>query len=290
MTKITYTDEELSLLADACHDLYHRKLRNYKPTLAAHLRQCELAYSDHVVTVLCYDSLPQRYIDKLQAQLREAESRGYKSAKPLLLFLHEFTADDNIGGGMSPFGETRDGHLVAVMGVNTDPAMSGLRNTKGELTAMEHEYWHLIDYAGNHSGVWSQPLDPKDVDHNSQAAVLAHIQQDMGRGSLSSGTLVRALRNVEIETFKQYSDQPHELWVHHRMCESAGLTPRSIEGYHRSHNIMFNVMGYLNAMPELGVARSTCRKAAQQFALEITQDRKGFLEEMRVCGYGWLFT
>lgn len=282
------TTDQITELITHCHDQWHTKLKNYKPIQTLAVRECELAYSDHAVTVVYYDCLPREYIAKLQAQLSLAESRGYKSTKPLLLFLFQFTSDDNMGGGMMPAGDTSDGRLAAYMGISMNTNSNGTRNPILEQRALEHEYWHLVDYAGNHSGLWSDHddlINPTDT----REALFQHIVQDMGRGSLSSGTLIRALKGVEIEQFKQYSDQPHELWVHHRMCETAGVEPRSIEGYHRSHNIMHNVISYLNVMPGLGVSRSTCRKAAQQFALEITQDRKGFMEEMTLSGYGWLF-
>lgn len=288
MTKMT--QEKMNTLAWASHDNYDRSLKNYQPAVTHTLQQHQLTYSNYPVTVVCYDSLPQQYIDKLQAQLLEAESRGYKSRQPMVLFLHEFTCDDNIGGGMTPMGEMLDGGgLVATMGLNTNSTMSGVRNPQGEQATLEHEFWHLIDYAGDHSNTWSQPIDLADHDPDTSDAVLDNLREEMGRGALSVGMIVRTLKNVELETFREYSDQPHELWVHHRMCETAGLAPRSIEGYHLSHNILFNVMGYLNSLPQVGVSRSACRKAAQQFSLEIS-NRKRFLEEMRICGYGWLFS
>tara|TARA_B110000503_G_C7069393_1_gene380205 strand:- start:47 stop:943 length:897 start_codon:yes stop_codon:yes gene_type:complete len=290
MHTLKYTPQEQEEIAEDCFAIYGRHIDNYQPITAGTLQTQSLTYQDHPVTVLHYDSLPQAYTDQLQAQLTDAALRGYRSQQPLLLFLHQFDTDANIGGGMTPMSDLYPGVRTAFMGVNIRTGDAGSRNLPAEHRSLVHEFWHIIDYAGDYSRVWAD-IDPDSVLIPGEApdgAVWEHMKEAKGRGRLSVGHIVRALKDIEIGQFRVYSDQPHELWVHHRMCETQGLTPRTVEGYHHSHNLMYNLMCYLSQASQSGIPRSMCRQAAQRFLLEIQQDRKGFLEEMRAEGYGWM--
>jgi hypothetical protein len=289
MTQMTQmTQKECTALAHKTMAVYEAQLAQYQPVTTATLTAFQLTYSDHPVTVVCYNNFPREHIAVLQSQLAEAESRGYKSNSELLLFLHEFHAESDMAGGMVVLGTVQSNGAKAVgMGINTHKDM-----ITNQRRALEHEYWHIIDHAGDHAGAGACATDHyyvPNTEADSDAAV-NHMIAAMGNRSLSAGNIYRAVRDVQLENVKRYANQPSELFVHHRMCETAGLQPGSMEGYHYSHDIMNCVVVFLSLLAhKMGVPRSMCRKVAEQFSLEITQDRRAFMAEMRDSNYAWLF-
>lgn len=285
MTKNTFTQMECTALAHKTMAVYGEQLEQYQPVTTDTLTAFTLTYSDHPVTVVCYDNFPRDHIALLQSQLAEAESRGYKSNSALLLFLHEFRSESDIAGGMVPQGRVKScGAKAAGMGINTHENM-----ITGQRRSLEHEYWHIIDHAGDHSGSDNDHYYVPNTEADGEAAV-NHMTAAMGNRSLSAGNIYRAVKDVQLENIKRYANQPMELFVHHRMCETAGLQPGSIEGYHYSHDIMNSVVVFLAVLAhQMGVPRSMCRKVAEQFSREITQDRRAFMAEMRDSDHGWLF-
>ena len=287
MAKNTFTQEESTALAHQTMAVYEKQLAQYQPATTDTLTAFQLTYSDHPVVVICYDNFPREHIAVLQSQLAEAESRGYKSNSELLLFLHEFYSESDVAGGMVPMGTVQSNGAKAVgMGINTHRDM-----IKNQRRVLEHEYWHIIDHAGDHSGA---PATDHYYVPNTEAdgaAAVNHMTAAMGNRSLSAGNIYRAVRDVQLENVKRYANQPTELFVHHRMCETAGLQPGSMEGYHYSHDIMNCVVVFLSLLAhQMGVPRSMCRKVAEQFSLEITQDRRAFMAEMRDSDHAWLFS
>lgn len=285
MTKNRFTQMECTALAHQTMAMYGAELPQYQPVTTDTLIAFQLTYSDHPVVVVCYDNFPRDHIALLQSQLAEAESRGYKSNSELLLFLHEFRSESDMAGGMVPMGTVKsNGAKTAGMGINTHEYM-----ITGQRRCLEHEYWHIIDHAGDHSGhVHGHYYVPNtEEDHD---ATVNHMIAAMGNRSLSAGNIYRAVKDVQLENVKRYANQPSELFVHHRMCETAGLQPGSMEGYHYSHDIMNSVVVFLAVLAhQMGVPRSMCRKVADQFSREITQDRRAFMAEMRNSDHAWLF-
>ena len=153
------------------------------------------------------------------------------------------------------------------------------RSTSHLKEIVEHEMWHAVDLAGNHSmkigkinGSVKHYRDVAEIINHDRMADLALSN---AHGAVSVQDLHKAVLEMSIERHRPYLQHPAERFVHDCMSENNGLEINSVEALSLSHSLdSVYLANLITLYDEYGFKITQIQGAMKRFISMFTQQER----------------
>jgi hypothetical protein len=291
---MTQTEKKtLKLMKSLRDDIYTKiraRIQEIEPHEGKQVLAATIPYGDHHVNFLYDELFPEHYLEHMTAVFESAEAQGYLPQRNLILQLMQTRSQDSMGGVSTfrPLGEMLEGTIVLnLITQDQDTRVSRPRGERQLLKTLEHETWHAIDMAGEHSAKLNETNGTYNFDDHSVSTESRRVIEDLMARYQHNALSVRELHQEAVKTCreeeKRYYSNHTEAFVHLRMSARAGLTPDTVEALDHSHNFGTNLASFLYTLHRLGVKSNLVRSAMKRFIASFEQPAE-LLEQLEVLG------
>lgn len=239
-------------------------------TFGDQLYTVKIKYGDRDVYLITDETWPDAWGGKIMEVFATAERQGFLPKRDLVYHLNCMKSELALGGIFGIAGKS-DQLVECSLNINTTSYMgqnmSNVRQEQDILRSLEHETWHCVDAAGDHS----QPIDEMrgSFKHSLQSSrddlqSMRELEHQYQHGALSAQDLHKSTLKVCLEHSQAYRQNPQEMFVHERMSQARGLESGSVEAWCHSHGMATWYASFLCELSNRGMNPNLVRGAMKR--------------------------